>query len=424
MSQPSTPFKDAAADPFLPSVEHEQQLSQADFKELSGSNTSHRPVFLSNESELLHELDFIYDNASLAHIDSSNPSTNSTPEFSSYSFNQHSPAYPNPGPNSPHPYALDLQQNYQKTAPQQALSHRPLPTRSHTNNFFPHSAQPPQTYGRRRSLSYGDVDRVAAANAIPNPTFIRLQAPRSRSITPEEKRRSGPYPQHGRSASQGPGPRGRPMKPTSTPYAVHGSLLVGGMLPTPIGTPLNEMMQMEDLHYCCAANFTRQENGLSLTGYAEMPMIRHMMRPEEIAHSMQIIEIGAMVVSNTKAPRSKLDSSSDEQTPKDALTRTMKKLEDIKRYLENMEGDNAEALSGCKKIRDALTEMWEDMRVKQTGEISMRDEVMEEDWDAPSKVFEERDCDMFGGGMWEGDNELTAMLMKENGRIDEEVDEE
>jgi hypothetical protein len=386
MSQPSTPFNNTAADPFLSSMDQEQQLAQADFEKLFGSD---HPVFSSNYSEVLDELDFSYDNASVVHVDSSNPSTISTPDFSSYNFGQQSSAYPTPlGPNSPHPYPLERQQTYQTTSSQLPFNHRSLPHRSQTNNTSLHPAQPPQGYGRRRSLSYGDVDRIAAAP--PNPTFIRLQAPRARSTTPEDKRRGSPYPQHGASASQGPGPRGRPRNPTSIPYAQHGNLLIRGMLPTPIGTPLNEMMEVEDLRYGYQDNGT-DGNGLT---FPEGPVFQHMTRPEELARSRQIIQIGAMAVKS----RSTLDPQLM-QTGTNDRERILKKLADIEAQLNEKKGE--EALGGCRMIREALGKKLDADEVTHTVEDN-NPAVL----GAPSKL----DCSTYGDG-----SELKEMLMRQNG---------
>jgi len=187
MSQPSTPFNDAAIDPFLPSFEHED-FTQAQLDDLFGSD---EPVFSAANSDVLDDLDFTFDDGSTPlTFDSSTPLTpfdSSTPS-TPYDLSRPTSSYPLPGAHSPHPYPLD--HHYQHT----------LPIRSHTPTFL----IPPQPYLRRRSLSTNDL-------APPNPTFIRLQ----RSYTPDRAR-------HIRSVSQGPG---RPLK--------HGS-------GTPIGTPLHE----------------------------------------------------------------------------------------------------------------------------------------------------------------------------------------
>ncbi|KAF1831145.1 hypothetical protein BDW02DRAFT_641686 [Decorospora gaudefroyi] len=334
MSQPSTPFSGATIDTFLPSMNYEQSLSQSDFEKLFAPDASDQPVFSSNNSDVLDELNFGCDNTSLVHVDSSNPSTISTPDFSTYSFGHPSPGYPTPSPNSPHAYPIEHQPCYRTNAHHPSLNHRPLPVRSHTNNTFLHPAQPPQSYTRRRSLSHSDVDRIAATTTIPNPTFIRLQAPRARSTTPEEKRRTGPYPHHGPSTSQGPGPgpgpRGnRPTKPLQR------SPLVGRMLPTPIGTPLNRTMQVSYDH--SHQHHTTTNNPI---------IIRHMTHPHDLTRSAHIIEIGALAVTN---PNRSLDPRLAHTTDR---ARILQKLEDIERHFKAE--SESDALRGCSIIRDAL----------------------------------------------------------------------
>ncbi|KAL7778025.1 hypothetical protein CFE70_004699 [Pyrenophora teres f. teres 0-1] len=366
MSQPSTPFNGASAGPFLMSTDHEQQLAQADFEELFGSDTSNQPNFSLNNSEALDEFDLNSHHLAVIPVDSANSSTVSTPNFSNYSFGQQSPEYATPDSYTPHPYPIELQQTYQAGAYQHASTSRPLPFRSHTNDVYHHPAQLPQGYGRRRSLSHGDADRIAAANSVANPTFVRLSAPRATSTVPEDNRRSGRYSQHGRSTSQSPVPRGRPWKPTSVPYQI---------------TPRVDGHEQ--------IRFSNVSGG---------PTYRQMTRPEELARSRQIIEIGAMVVTNP----SKLDPRLETQPSR---TKILKTLDDIEEHLKEITGE--EALRGCRLIREALVKT-----VVQEDMVDMKEEMLDDDMQAPSKVLEESGYDVYSGL---DDNEIMAMLMNQNG---------
>jgi hypothetical protein len=178
------------------------------------------------------------------------------------------------------------------------------------------------------------------------------------------------------------------MKPTSTPYGLHGSPWVDGMLRTPIGTPLNGMIEVKGLRYGC------QHNGISSSMGSGGPVFQHMTRPDELARSHQIIQIGAMVVKN----RSKFDPRLEESST-DTHERLLKKLSDIEQHLKETKGE--EALRGCRMIREALGKTIEDEDVAPTVEHDP------DTLDAPSKVL---DCDMYDNG-----NELMEMLMRENG---------
>lgn len=163
MSQPSTPFDDTTSDPFLPSHDLDKQLSQSDFHGLFGSNASDQAAFSAINREVLDGLDFTYGGVTLTPVASSNPSTVlTTPDFSTYSFSQQSPTYPTPGSGTPYPYPVEFHQTYETTGNQQAFSHRPLPVRSHTNNAHIHPTQPSPSCHRRRSLSHGEAERIAA----------------------------------------------------------------------------------------------------------------------------------------------------------------------------------------------------------------------------------------------------------------------
>lgn len=397
MSQPNTPLSHTGANLFLPSMDEEQQLSQADFSELFGSDDSAQPVFSSSNSDILDELSFTYVNGAFAGVDSSNTFTTSTPDFSTYDFGQNAAAYPTPGPSTPYPYPLDLQQAFPSVLNNPDFNDRPRPLRSQRNHAYFHSEQPSQGYGRRRSLSTGDTDRIAAANSITNPTFVRLQAPRARSATPEHKRRHAAHFQHGRGASQGPAPRGRPLNPTSIPYYVYNDTFVGDMFSTPIGTPLNEMMDHQDLKHGTS------HNSVGMTDVAvrsDNPVIRHMTRPDELARSRQIIEIGTLAVASHCA----LDPRLGLHIPETNRAQILKKLADIEEHLEDNEA--REALSACKTIRDALSER------NEAEVVGMADEVAEDYLETPSKVLARAQYDLYDG---HDDNEIMGLLMRENG---------
>jgi hypothetical protein len=184
------------------------------------------------------------------------------------------------------------------------------------------------------------------------------------------------------------------MNATSTPYSMHGRPLVGGMLPTPIGTPLNEMMEVEDLRYGYQYNGA---NNNRLSRVPEDPVFRHMTHPDELAKSRQIIQIGAMVVKN----RSRLDPRL-KQTGTDTRERILKKLADIEEHLEETKGD--EALRGCRMIREALGKKMEAEDIANTV-----DDDGPENLEVPNKIL---DCDMYDG---DNGNALMDMLMRQNG---------
>jgi hypothetical protein len=382
MSQPSIAFNGAASDAFLPSMKQEH-YTQAQLDKLFGQPSPDQPVFSTTNSEVLDDLDFNFDDVSLSHANSFNASTISTPDFASYNFGQQASTYPShPSATSPHPYPLEHQQTYLQPP-------RPLPIRAHTNSTFLVPSQPPQGYIRRRSLSHNDAVR------IPNPTFVRLQTPRARSTTPEEKRRAGPYPRDGRSASQGPGPRGRPLKnvgnlPQESPLGVP-------MTPigTTIGTPLNEMgnrsMYFPDRHMGMNVQYQRHEDLI----------VQHMTSPTHLAHSRRIIQIGAMAVRH-HVPDRNLD-------PRLRTHESMlKKLDDVEDHLRLQDAENEEALKGCAIIKEALKK-----RV-----VTIPDSLIEENGlDKPSAVMKDGE-ELFGGCY--DDNELMSMLIEENKRVGED----
>ncbi|KAG9194284.1 hypothetical protein G6011_04319 [Alternaria panax] len=349
---------------------------------------------------------FTYVDGTIVPVDSSNPSTTSTPNLSNYDFVPNAPTYPTPGQNSPHPYPIQLQQAYPTTVGQQAFNYRTQPTRAQTNNAYVYSAQPLQGYGhRRRSLSTSDANRIAAANSINNPTFIRLQTPRARSATPEDRRRNGLHAQHGRSANQGPTPRGGSVNPTSTPYRMYSDSFVGGMLPTPIGTPLSDLTDVQELNYDTGYNST---STAGRTSYLEGPVFRQMTRPEEFARSRHVIEIGALVVSN----RSRLDTRLEPRSPTADRVRILEKLGDIEEHLRDKEGE--EALPACMTIRVTLS------RNMNAEDVNAADSVGKGHPEGPTKEHTESQRDMYDG---HDDNEIMEMLMRDND-VDSQEEEE
>jgi hypothetical protein len=181
------------------------------------------------------------------------------------------------------------------------------------------------------------------------------------------------------------------MNPTSIPYAQHGSLLICGMLPTPIGTPLNEMMEVEDLRYGYQDNVT---DGIGLATVPEGTVFQHMTRPDELARSRQIIQIGAMAVKS----RSTLDPRLM-QTGMNGRELILKNLANIEAHLKETKGE--EALGGCRMIREALG--------KKLDADEVTDTVEDEDpavLGAPSKL----DCNTYDDG-----NELMETLLRQNG---------
>jgi hypothetical protein len=175
------------------------------------------------------------------------------------------------------------------------------------------------------------------------------------------------------------------------------------MLPTPIGTPLNQMMEVQDLRY------GYQDNGANnnrLPMVPEEPVFCHMTRPDELARSRQIIQIGAMVVKN----RSRLDPRLG-QTGTDSRERILKKLADIEEHLKETKGD--EALGGCRMIREALGKKTEVEDIANTVKDDGSDNL-----EAPSKIL---DCDMYDG---DDGNKLMDMLMRQNGVHPQKVEDD
>ena len=403
MSQPSSLFNGTAEDAFLSSSDQEQ-LSQADFEELFGPSTLDESVFSPSNSDVFDGNDFTFGDVSLVPVDSVSSSAVSTPGFSDYSFGQHSPAYPTPEPDKPHPYPFESQRAHEPSTPRQGSSYRPLHSRQQTTNVHRYSTPLPQPGLRRRSLSHSDVDRIAAASRLPNPTFVRLQAPRTRTSIPEELRKRELDSRCRGSSCQAPLPRGRSVEPTSVPYSLHASPLIYGMLPTPIGTPLNEEMEMEETN--CNTNTLRQDHSMSgadlnFSSFPTGPILRQMSHPDELARSQQIIEIGALAVTN----RSKIDPRLQPHEPISDREFVLRKLGDIEEHVKNAGG--VEALRSCNTIRKVLIGKTEGQ-----GETDVVDGLLNGDINASRNSTAESYPDVFGG---RDDDEIMATLMKQHG---------
>ncbi|KAH6297055.1 hypothetical protein HBI39_152990 [Parastagonospora nodorum] len=379
MSQSNVPWTNAAIDPCLPSIEQET-YTQEQLEEAFAQATSPEPVFTPVFSDDLDDFDFSIDITTHSHATSVDPSASSTPDFSSYTFNQTPSAYPTV-PNTPQPYPIIHQQT------QPTIHHCPLPFRTKTNSPLALPSHSPQGYDRRRSLSHGDIDRIAAP---PHPTFIRLQgaqAPRIVSYASGDNTRPDAYIRHGRSASQGPSHHGRPLK-NAIPYSLPGSPLVGA---THIGTPLEQMHE----GYGSRKRVRPVWNGTNPTH--DVPYLTRVTDPARLRRSRHIIEVGAMAVRKYAGGDVKLEEWT-------VLERVMKKVGDVEEYLKREGGDNADALKGCEIIRQALE------RMDREESTASGDAVV--DADVPSKMMDTEDGDIFGGCL--GEDGIMGLLMRED----------
>jgi hypothetical protein len=386
MSQPSVQWTSSAADPLLPSnlfPPIKQELyDDAQPDEPFRQDESDELIFPSANDGFEH-FSFPSEDASFSEVDCTGLPSESTPDFSTYSFTPESSAYTG----TPHPPPVEHQQTYQHIP----FHHRPLPSRAHTNTTF---TQPPQGYDRRRSLSHGDVDRIAA---LPHhPTFVRLQGSQSSWSTTPEDNTGGPgtFSRHVRSVSQGPTYLGRPLK-HAVPYTYSRSLLVGG---TPIGTPIGSPMRPP-----MAPHLPRDERGsrkrMRHPRYDydddDEPLIHHVTDPLYLAHSRRIIEIGAMAVRN-HTPN--LDANVNDNLS--SHERILKKLSDVETYLQQHEADNEDALKGCEMIREALG---------RRNEVEYQDAATEGDEsELPSKMMSTDDIGLFGGCF--GEEDIMGLL--------------
>jgi hypothetical protein len=400
MSQPDEPRTNAAAGPFPP--KQEQELwTQAQIEEAFAQNSSDEPFLALTFDDGLQAASFTYDSSSVLKADSSDPSTVSTPDFSGYSFSQESPAFTLSGTSTPHLYPLEQQQAYQVNH-EYTSQNRPLPLRAHTNSTFVFLTPSLHSHDRRRSLSHGDVDRIAAAPS--HPTFVRLQGGQgSRPTSPafDDERRSGFFPGHSRSRSHGP--RGRPLQ-NAVPIQLFG---------THIGTSLHEPKDKKASK--SRKRVHKDDDDGETSPKFQDPLVRNMTDPAQLAHSRRIIEIGAMAVRN----HSKIDAALEDKDHLSPLERIMKKLEDVEQYLQRDEAKNAEALKGCAMIREALKQRARSI----DAAVNMDEGVGNADQDAleaPSKIMAEDDLGLFGGVL--DDNDLMSLLMRENDQLGGEVD--
>lgn len=190
------------------------------------------------------------------------------------------------------------------------------------------------------------------------------------------------------------------MEHTSIPYSLHSSPFMYGMLPTPIGTPLNEVedenSDIKTLH--CHHNMTA--TGLAFPSFSGDPVFRQMSHPDELTRSKQIIEIGALAVTN----QAKIDPRLE---PCDLIPNhdlMLKNLVDIEEHVKKAGG--AEALHNCKTIRKVLTGKTECERETDTA-----DRVLDEDCDTSGNGTAEMYPDIFDGC---DDNEIMETLMKQH----------
>ena len=183
-----------------------------------------------------------------------------------------------------------------------------------------------------------------------------------------------------------------------------GTPLVDGMLSMPLGTPMNEVEY--PIHPPLHKSQTQDMGRSGLLVHPCGPTYRQMTRPDELARSRQIIEIGAMVVTTP----SKLDPRLE---PQPSRSQILKSLNNIEEHLK--ESTDEEALRSCKLIREALVKT-----TVQDGMMGTKEEILEDDMEAPSKVLEESGYDIYSAL---DDNDFMAMLMKHNGLDDETMED-
>lgn len=191
------------------------------------------------------------------------------------------------------------------------------------------------------------------------------------------------------------------MKIPSTLQGNHGSQLVGGMMLTSIGTPLNA--EKDVLH----GGLATSGQGIDSTELSIQyggPDIRHMTHPQDLARSRQIIEIGAIAV--RKRHHANVDPMLELDLMMTNRERILSKLEELERYLRQEEGGNLNALRGCRMIRMAL----EGGAESENRQESIGEDMMADTSDVPSMVFVRRDYDLFDSE--NGHNELMALLMQ------------
>ena len=310
MSQPGS-FDTTAVDPFFVYMDQEPfDHSQYDPYDTFGNATP------ASTNEALSAFHF-----------PSTTTASSTPDFP-YGFN--TTTYPPPSPASPRPYPFETYRYLQ-------------PPTSPAYPFPPISAHP-STTTRRRSLSTSAIPHTP----IPNPTVIRLQAPRGRPLAadPDHRaRRSSPYPTHARSASHNyiP-PSSRGSSGSSTSRHAHGyghirnntltSSLWHEMLPTPIGTPLDPPPGAPGAAQSAEVTFQR-------------------MPARFAAQSRRIIQLGALGV---RRGHHEAAFGAREDAEGDECARLVKAMELVRAFLVRGAADEG-VLGACGVVRGALVGM-------------------------------------------------------------------
>lgn len=151
------------------------------------------------------------------------------------------------------------------------------------------------------------------------------------------------------------------------PWSIPGNPLIGGMLPTPIGTPLSAIdtdasgysIDVDGLSGHHVHHEAMAMNSVGVPGqcnYSNDPILRYMNEPEQLAKSMKIIEIGAMAVHD----KIKLDPRLEQETGKSIHECILEKLEDVEKYLKEGGEDCEQVLKSCTTIREALARKIED----------------------------------------------------------------
>jgi hypothetical protein len=410
MSQLGVPWTNAATDPFVPSIE-EDYITQAKVDEAFRQSAPNHPIFPLAHNNDLDEIDLTIENGLFSQAESSNPSTVSTPSFSTYNFGDQSFFYTQSGANTHFPVSLEYEQAHQAYA-HSTFHQRPLASREHSNPSFTVASQLPQCHDRRRSLSHSDVDRIAAAPL--HPTFVRLQGsqvPRAGSATVESKKGPGLHHRYSRSASQGPSYLGRPLENTvsyTLPEVSYARDMLSAPVGTHIGTPIR--ISFDERGSRKRSRYPDNDDHATQYGYGD-PYIRHTTDPVHLEHSRRIIEIGAMAVRS----HTKLDPRLEEIDGMGAQERILKKVKDVERYLKQDRVHNEEALKGCAMIREALNRKADkkDVAIKIEHDNASADQ---DPSDVPSNLMPTEHSGLFGGALDE--NDLMSLLMRENEKLD------
>jgi len=185
----------------------------------------------------------------------------------------------------------------------------------------------------------------------------------------------------------------------------------------PIGTPLNDVMEVDASGYAEHASKTSHYGRKDFHFFGRCatengPAIWPIDHPEGISKSRQIIQIGAMAMQSSPGP----DPTLSTEPYSTHHERILKKLEDIEQHLSLENGYSSDALRGCKMIREALAK-------KTEMDLMLRDaeEVQYDALDAPSKVYSEMGCDFYDGS--NEDNEQWKLLIQENEQVEPTGDE-